>query len=150
MSVQAPPLYSYPEKKIKLWIFYLYTFSKKKNTFAAARMRFIFVTRCAGNKAIFSFCPTFNYCWFLILTSNLLQQIFFQSSKKSLNFWFVQLVRSRPRAFTSMMMLQNPTVFIHQHSTLFFKNTNQKLGLHCFRCHAAHSFIWEPVNFGKG
>ena len=27
----------------------------KKNIFAAARMRFIFVTRCAGNKALFSF-----------------------------------------------------------------------------------------------
>ena len=27
----------------------------KKNIFAAARIRFIFVTRCAGNKASFSF-----------------------------------------------------------------------------------------------
>ena len=27
----------------------------QKNIFAAARMRFIFVTRCAGNKAIFFF-----------------------------------------------------------------------------------------------
>ena len=33
---------------------FLFTFSKK-NIFAAARMRFIFVTRCAGNKALFSF-----------------------------------------------------------------------------------------------
>ena len=31
---------------------YLRTFPKKK-FFAAARMRFIFVTRCAGNKALF-------------------------------------------------------------------------------------------------
>ena len=40
---------------MKLRIFndiYHYTFSKK-NIFAAARMRFIFVTRCAGNKDLF-------------------------------------------------------------------------------------------------
>ena len=44
-------------RKIKLRIFddiYLYTFSKN-NFFVAARMTFIFVIRCAGNKALFSF-----------------------------------------------------------------------------------------------
>ena len=42
---------------------------RKKNIFAAARMRFIFVTRCAGNKALFFFglkapeCPLTKMIW---------------------------------------------------------------------------------------
>ena len=56
-------------KKIKFRIFddiYLYIFSKK-NIFAAARMRFIFVTRCTGNKAIFSFGLYWMFTFFVYL-----------------------------------------------------------------------------------
>ena len=54
MFQSSATLFYDPEKKTKLWIFddlSLHIFP----SFASARMRFIFVTRCPGNKALFSF-----------------------------------------------------------------------------------------------
>ena len=56
MSIQAYQSYIVTKKK-KYYEFSTILisihFSKKKKIFAAARMRFIFVTQCSGNKALF-------------------------------------------------------------------------------------------------
>ena len=56
MSVQDHQPYIVTQKnKTMNFRQYLSLYISQKNIFAAARMRFIFVTRCAGNKIIFSF-----------------------------------------------------------------------------------------------